>query len=234
MKTLDDFTDVLREKLSENQPEKVLSALLAILKILEGEYYNEAASLSARLKMLRQQEIKGLSSTGMRERIQLINDIYRFLDALEEDENMVSYYSANASRLFSILSAKLPEERWKQPPELPTSTTQDTINGGTPFPFQLWLYSSDQRSPMNVLTFTRELIFGRSNNCDVTLNDRCVSRQHARIFYDQDLLWIEDLGSSNGTYVNGKKVVRDVIKNGTIISIYDIRFKAEILNYDDE
>ncbi len=46
---------------------------------------------------------------------------------------------------------------------------------------------------------------GRAPDCRVVINDRSVSRQHARIFYEAGHYWIKDLDSANGTAVNGKK-----------------------------
>lgn len=49
-----------------------------------------------------------------------------------------------------------------------------------------------------------ELVIGRGEECDLTLNDRAISRQHARIWREGDAYYIEDLGSKNGTWVNGE------------------------------
>ncbi len=47
-------------------------------------------------------------------------------------------------------------------------------------------------------------VIGRSSSCDLTLPSRYVSRQHARIVERDGQLWIEDLGSHNGTLLNQK------------------------------
>ena len=51
-------------------------------------------------------------------------------------------------------------------------------------------------------------IIGRDPGCDIVLPDPFVSRKHAKIFYseEQGTWFIEDLGSKNGTYVNGEKI----------------------------
>ncbi len=46
---------------------------------------------------------------------------------------------------------------------------------------------------------------GRSSHCEVVLDDSTVSKQHAQIRYDVDVR-IEDMGSTNGTFVNGRRV----------------------------
>lgn len=54
-------------------------------------------------------------------------------------------------------------------------------------------------------TFSEEAKVGKDESCLVKINDPGVSRFHARIFKEGGTLHIEDLGSSNGTYVNFKK-----------------------------
>jgi hypothetical protein len=51
-----------------------------------------------------------------------------------------------------------------------------------------------------------EIILGRDDTCDIVLPDRQISRQHARIYRESDAYFIEDLGSSNGTWVNNNQV----------------------------
>jgi hypothetical protein len=53
---------------------------------------------------------------------------------------------------------------------------------------------------------TRTLTIGRDEDCDIHLPDRQVSRNHARIYWSGDHYRIEDLGSKNGTHVNGQDV----------------------------
>ncbi len=51
---------------------------------------------------------------------------------------------------------------------------------------------------------TDTLLIGRDASCDVVIPDRQVSRQHARITKTGAVVMIEDLGSKNGTYLNGQ------------------------------
>jgi sigma-B regulation protein RsbU (phosphoserine phosphatase) len=50
------------------------------------------------------------------------------------------------------------------------------------------------------------LVIGRSSRCDLAVSDRCLSRQHIRIYRADDGWLIEDLGSRNGTRVNGEMI----------------------------
>jgi FHA domain len=49
-------------------------------------------------------------------------------------------------------------------------------------------------------------VLGRDASADVTVPDPAVSRRHARIYRGADAVWMEDLGSTNGTYINGDRL----------------------------
>ena len=51
-----------------------------------------------------------------------------------------------------------------------------------------------------------ELLLGRDPDCDIVIPMRQVSRHHARIFRGENGTMVEDLGSKNGTYINGHHV----------------------------
>ncbi len=51
-----------------------------------------------------------------------------------------------------------------------------------------------------------EYTLGRSQRCDVTVDHETVSRRHARLYVEEHRAFVEDLGSSNGTFINGKPV----------------------------
>jgi hypothetical protein len=65
----------------------------------------------------------------------------------------------------------------------------------------------------------KAIIVGRSSDLDMVLVEEMVSRKHARISYDKGKIVIEDLGSTNGTFVNGEKVKRAQLKEGDRILI---------------
>jgi pSer/pThr/pTyr-binding forkhead associated (FHA) protein len=65
-----------------------------------------------------------------------------------------------------------------------------------------------------------KLIFiGRSSDLDMVLVEDMVSRKHAKIQAQADQIWIEDLGSTNGTFVNGEKIKRARLKEGDRVLI---------------
>lgn len=68
------------------------------------------------------------------------------------------------------------------------------------------------------------VVIGRTPECDVILYDAGVSRRHARIFDEGAGFHIEDLGSSNGTVVNGTKVSKTALKDGDAITLGPVKF----------
>jgi hypothetical protein len=62
-------------------------------------------------------------------------------------------------------------------------------------------------------------IAGRSPEADIVLADDTVSRKHARFYRARDLVWVRDLGSRNGTIVNGHSVRRHCLQEGDRIAI---------------
>ncbi|HSH60152.1 MAG TPA: FHA domain-containing protein [Acidimicrobiales bacterium] len=58
----------------------------------------------------------------------------------------------------------------------------------------------------------QDLTIGRDTRCQISLpEDSTVSQNHARIYRRDGRLWLEDLGSTNGTYVNSNPVSSPVI-----------------------
>src|SRR5690349_18341015 len=89
---------------------------------------------------------------------------------------------------------------------------------------------SQVRTPLSVLADGRRipippggLSFGRADENDVVIDSTRASRRHARIWLEDDTCWVEDLGSANGTWVNGKRLGdgRVALSGGDTVSIGD-------------
>jgi pSer/pThr/pTyr-binding forkhead associated (FHA) protein len=64
-----------------------------------------------------------------------------------------------------------------------------------------------------------EIVIGRSSELDMVLVEDMVSRRHSKITVTGDQIFIQDLGSTNGTFVNGEKVKRAKLNEGDRILI---------------
>ena len=68
------------------------------------------------------------------------------------------------------------------------------------------------------------MVLGRSEKCDVVINDEHMSRRHAEVNLRDGVLRIIDLNSSNGTRVNGVKITEQVLKPGDKINFDQLVF----------
>lgn len=86
------------------------------------------------------------------------------------------------------------------------------------------------RFPLNS---RRESIIGRSGFCDIVLNKRSISREHARIFERNGEFFIADLESVNGTFLNGRAIHEVTrLRDGDRINLYDVPLQFYL--YDDQ
>lgn len=72
-------------------------------------------------------------------------------------------------------------------------------------------------------------IIGRHDDCDLLIPLKDVSRRHCQINLNNDSLKIRDLGSRNGTFINGKRInAETVIRAGDYITILPLTFLLQI------
>jgi hypothetical protein len=62
-------------------------------------------------------------------------------------------------------------------------------------------------------------VIGRSRECDLTVTDGNASRRHAEIVQEGETYLVVDLGSTNGTEVNGKRISREELNDGDRITV---------------
>jgi diguanylate cyclase (GGDEF)-like protein len=70
-----------------------------------------------------------------------------------------------------------------------------------------------------------EIVLGRGADCDIQVDRDSVSRRHARVFRDGEHWMAEDLGSTNGSYVNDVPVQRGVLRDADFLKIGAAIFK---------
>jgi pSer/pThr/pTyr-binding forkhead associated (FHA) protein len=64
-----------------------------------------------------------------------------------------------------------------------------------------------------------EFVLGRSSACNLVVESGTVSKLHAKIIRTMDQLVLQDLGSGNGTFVNGNRVMSAVLRDGDLLSL---------------
>lgn len=78
-------------------------------------------------------------------------------------------------------------------------------------------------------TFNRGFQIGRDDACDIHLDDALISRRHAEVSYEDGLWWIRDLGSRNGTLVDGQRVTRVPLPVACDVQLHEM---APVLRLD--
>jgi pSer/pThr/pTyr-binding forkhead associated (FHA) protein len=90
----------------------------------------------------------------------------------------------------------------------------DTIHLGSHALSAERVLSLIDREPAPAISFRgAEMVIGRIAGCDHVIELLMISSRHARLFREGDRILIEDLRSSNGTFVNGTRVVGPVVLN---------------------
>lgn len=81
----------------------------------------------------------------------------------------------------------------------------------------------------NTIELSRDLtVVGRKEDCDLRLDHKSISKFHCVIVRMENTLLLRDLGSTNGTMVNGKRIRRATLKNNDRLNIANLPFKVQI------
>jgi pSer/pThr/pTyr-binding forkhead associated (FHA) protein len=102
-----------------------------------------------------------------------------------------------------------------------------------PGQFQLTMRSGPNPGTVYALD-SDQIGIGRDSSNDISVNDAEVSRRHARLTFQGGKYVLEDMGSTNGTFVNGQRLSGPrVLKSGEVISLGEqIVFVYEAVNSD--
>jgi len=80
------------------------------------------------------------------------------------------------------------------------------------------------------------LSIGRKADNDIPIDNLAVSGKHALVITILDDSFLEDLGSTNGSYVNGKLIKKHALKDGDVIAIgkHELKYVNELATADDD
>ncbi|MBI3534208.1 MAG: FHA domain-containing protein [Deltaproteobacteria bacterium] len=183
-------------------------------KEFQNEYQNESKNES-------QNESQNESNDASQSSQNVLNLFSKSLDSKSslsvEQQAVNSPFPINASELedaqsLSVENVKVTDENAKT-----KVTFKSKVSAKLVFP----------KGGANVREFEivqEEISIGRGKDCEIILNDKKCSRKHAIIQNSGLSFLLKDLGSSNGTYVNGERITERVLKGDETIQIGDVQF----------
>jgi hypothetical protein len=137
---------------------------------------------------------------------------------------------------WSAMLVRLAERsgRPQRPPDVRAELDPGIANGTVaigvevlPEPARLALRVRRGMPPGASVPLERAVVVGRDADCDLALHDGRVSRRHLEIVPDGAALRLRDLGSSNGTTLNGRRVETATLGLGDLIALGDSELSIE-------
>ena len=105
------------------------------------------------------------------------------------------------------------------------STVPDLRSGVAP---RLVVVAAMGHEPGSTFDVGTGAMMGRSDNAEIRVDDPFASSAHARIFERGDFMYVEDMGSTNGTYLNGRQIrTSERLKVADLIRIGDSEYRYQ-------
>ena len=88
----------------------------------------------------------------------------------------------------------------------------------------------NQQVVQNIRLYRSSSLIGRANECEIHLDEKSVSRRHARVTLDEEGYFLEDLGSQGGVYLNKTRIQREPLQDGDLFAIppYLLQFVIDV------
>jgi pSer/pThr/pTyr-binding forkhead associated (FHA) protein len=97
-----------------------------------------------------------------------------------------------------------------------------------PTPVRFLVLDGPGRKPGETIEVANATILGRDRRSGIRLDDdEFASGRHARIEPRSDGTWVEDLGSTNGTFVNGRRVTAERLQAGDVVRVGQTELRLE-------
>jgi hypothetical protein len=112
--------------------------------------------------------------------------------------------------------------------EVTSSVTQMLTARGPSHPVRVRLVTEDTAVPNVEFTlFGKTVVIGRAKSADVRIEKDCISRSHCEITSINGTLWVRDLGSTNGLFVNGFHETQSHLMPGDRLALGETSFRVE-------
>ena len=105
------------------------------------------------------------------------------------------------------------------------STVPDLRSGVAP---RLVVVAAMGHEPGSTFDVGTGAMMGRSDNAEIRVDDPFASSAHARVFSRGDFMYVEDMGSTNGTYLNGRQLrTAERLKVADLVRIGDSEYRYQ-------
>lgn len=105
---------------------------------------------------------------------------------------------------------------------------EELAGGGRPYSGRLVVERGGGLSSGEAFGVGPGLVIGRALACEITIEDSYASSRHARLYDRDGHVYIEDMNSTNGTYVNGTRVsAQQLLRPGDVVRIGDTELRFE-------
>src|SRR6185295_18349201 len=84
---------------------------------------------------------------------------------------------------------------------------------------QIRVRNGKQKGKVLHLRGQDRLLIGRDNACGLQILDQGVSREHAEIFRVGEMVFIRDMGSRNGSFVNDERISEELLREGDVVRV---------------
>lgn len=212
---LSSYIETLKQHISSNRTKEALELLASTLEKCKSEIRKECLLLSNRFHQLNAKIRMGIldeESYNLQSN-QLVYSLLKTIEHLEEDQAVQDCFSKiNEETILRELAETLHRHEENTHREIKSWVLTNESNS-----VKIKILTDDSRPQGAFYEKKNSLSLGRSFDNDIVINNPHVSREHAFIFIENDIPFIKDLGSTNGTFNNGKKVI-DVqqLENGRV------------------
>jgi len=95
--------------------------------------------------------------------------------------------------------------------------------------FELLFQSSKLKGRRLTLPLGKEIVIGRETGCQLMLNSPAISRKHCEIKHVAEGIWVRDLDSQNGTYVNDVAIATPTLmRAGDVLRVGNTAFEVQV------
>jgi pSer/pThr/pTyr-binding forkhead associated (FHA) protein len=107
-------------------------------------------------------------------------------------------------------------------------TFRELVAEAKPPPAMNILVHLDKRVELQRPFMPPSMVIGRDHTCELVLQSLSISRRHAKLSWTRGRFMVEDLGSANGTTVNGRRIQRTVLEPGDRVGVgvYEVKLVA--------